>query len=74
MGFVNAGLEGVVVAETKISHVDGAHGELNYGEYLLEELIERDCSYEDVLFLLFKKRLPTEKESVEFKKNWVQFL
>lgn len=66
MSKVNQGLEGVVVATTKVSNVDGVRGELVYAGYLLEELIERQCSYEDVLYLLLKNKLPTPKESIDF--------
>lgn len=66
MSKVNQGLEGVVVATTNISNVDGVRGELVYAGYLLEELIARKCSYEDVLFLLLKNKLPTPQESLEF--------
>ncbi len=66
MVYINQGLENVVVSSTKISNVDGKHGELVYAGFLLEELIERGCTYEDVLFLLLKKRLPTSEESHKF--------
>jgi citrate synthase len=51
------GLEGVVVAQTGISHVDGQNGRLIYrGGRLIEEVADR--SFEDVAHLLWKGELP----------------
>ena len=66
---INQGLEGVVVAETKIANVDGIRGELIYAGYLLEEIIERNCIYEDVFYLFLRGHIPSEKESSVFKKE-----
>lgn len=63
---INQGLEGVVVAETKICSVDGAKGKLVYSGYLLDQLIERGLNYEDIAFLLLQGHLPSEQESQEF--------
>lgn len=55
------GLEGVTAAETEVSEVDGANGRLIYrGGYLIEEL--KDCSFEEVAFLLWNGHLPTDQE------------
>ena len=43
----NPGLEGVIAAETHLSHVDGERGELIVAGHQLEELVRRD--YEDVV-------------------------
>jgi citrate synthase len=43
----NPGLEGVVAAETHLSHVDGERGELIVAGHRLEDLVRRD--YEDVV-------------------------
>jgi citrate synthase len=43
----NPGLEGVVAAETHLSHVDGERGELIVAGHRLEELVRHD--YEDVV-------------------------
>ncbi|WP_213451205.1 citrate/2-methylcitrate synthase [Rhizomonospora bruguierae] len=52
-----SGLEGVIVAETEISHVDGANGRLIYrGGYHIEEVADR--SYEELVHLLLYGRLP----------------
>lgn len=63
---VNHGLDGVVVSSTEISDVNGVRGELVYAGYLMEEIIERQCRYEDVLYLFLRKELPTAEQSREF--------
>lgn len=59
-GFVS-GLEGVVAAQTRISHVDGLAGELTLAGYRLEE-IAGEASFEEMAFLLWHDRLPTAAE------------
>lgn len=68
MSEINTGLEGVVVAETAISHVDGKKGQLVYRDYNLQEAV-KDCTYEDIAFLLCYGKRPSSLESSEFKKN-----
>jgi len=63
---INHGLEGIVIAATTISNVDGIRGELVYAGYMLEELIDRNCSYEDVVHLFLRGRLPSPAESQSF--------
>ncbi len=55
------GLEGVLVAESGLSHVDGEVGTLVYRGYDIEDLA-RDASYEEVLYLLWHGSLPTREE------------
>ncbi len=55
------GLEGVLVAESELSHVDGEVGKLMYRGYDIEELA-RGASYEEVLYLLWRGSLPTREE------------
>ena len=52
------GLEGVVVAESEISFVDGQEGRLVYRGYSIEELAERS-TFEEVSKLLLDGELPT---------------
>ncbi|TQQ83680.1 citrate synthase [Halonotius terrestris] len=59
------GLEGVVVAESDLSYIDGDVGELIYRGYAIEELA-REASYEETLYLLWHGDLPTETELAEF--------
>ena len=53
-----AGLEGVVVAESEISFVDGQEGRLVYRGYSIEDLAERS-TFEEVSNLLLDGELPT---------------
>ena len=55
------GLEGIIGAQTAISHVDGANGRLIYQGYVIADLAE-DMSFEEVAFLLWKGHLPTRAE------------
>jgi citrate synthase len=54
-----AGLEGIVVADTAKSDVDGAAGQLIIGGYFVEQLAGQ-ASFEDVLALLAEGELPDE--------------
>jgi citrate synthase len=56
-----AGLEGVVAARTRLSHVDGQKGELIVGGYAIEELAP-NASFEEVVYLLWHDRLPNAQE------------
>jgi citrate synthase len=62
----NIGLRGVMVADTKISHVDGENGILIYRGYRIEELAERS-SFEETAYLLLHDALPAEHQLKEFK-------
>ncbi|HZC08040.1 MAG TPA: citrate synthase [Ktedonobacterales bacterium] len=55
------GLEGIVVAQTHISHVFGEEGRLVYRGYEISELAGK-ASFEEVAFLLWHGRLPTRAE------------
>ena len=59
------GLEGVLVAESDLSYIDGAAGELTYRGYAIEELARR-ASYEETLYLLWHGTLPTRAELTTF--------
>jgi citrate synthase len=52
-----SGLEGVVVAETRLSRVDGDRGALIYAGYPIEELAER-TTFEEICHLLWHGELP----------------
>jgi len=60
------GLEGVLVAESELSFIDGDEGKLVYRGYTIEDLA-RDASYEEVLYLLWHGELPTRDELAEFR-------
>lgn len=60
------GLQGVVAAETNLSSVDGQKGELIIAGFPVE-LLAGAAGHEEVIFLLWQDRLPTEVELAEFK-------
>jgi citrate synthase len=60
------GLEGVLVAESELSHIDGEAGELVYRGYSIDDLA-RHASYEEVLYLLWYRELPTEAILTQFR-------
>jgi citrate synthase len=55
------GLEGVLVAESEMSYIDGEAGELVYRGFDIADLA-RGASYEEVLYLLWYGHLPDEEE------------
>ena len=61
MSEIARGLAGVVLTETILSRVDGEAGELIIGGFALEDLAPF-ASYEEVLFLIWNDRLPTQSE------------
>ena len=65
------GLEGVYVAESELCLIDGENSKLYYVGYDVEELAEKSC-YEEVVYLLFNRRLPTKSELVEFKSDLIR--
>lgn len=62
----DTGLRGIVVADTKISAVDGEKGELIYRGYDIGELA-RYSTFEETAYLLLHGNLPTKKELDIFK-------
>lgn len=59
------GLSFTAVAETGISEIDSDTGELRIQGFSIEDLAE-NAAYEEVAWLLFNGRLPTEGELAEF--------
>jgi citrate synthase len=55
------GLEGIVIAETEISDVNGSEGTLEYRGYPIKELA-LNALYEEVVFLLWYGKLPTQSD------------
>lgn len=55
------GLREIIAAQTKVSDIDGVNGRLWYAGYPIEELAEH-CTYEEVVHLLHRLRLPTSAE------------
>lgn len=62
---MNRGLEGVTVAETCLSRVDGQVGELIIGGYPLAE-ITPNATFEETVYLLRHDRVPTADELRRF--------
>ncbi|MBI4243531.1 MAG: citrate/2-methylcitrate synthase [Planctomycetes bacterium] len=62
---VAKGLEGVVVAETNISYIDGQKGKLYYRGYSIQDLA-RHSNFEETSFLLLYGHLPSSKELQQF--------
>jgi citrate synthase len=62
------GLEDVVAASTRLSHVDGEAGLLTIAGYAVEDLAP-SASFEEVAYLLLHGRLPEPSESVRFARD-----
>jgi citrate synthase len=58
------GLDGVVAAQTRMSHVDGQNGVLIIGGYELKELAGK-VTFEEAAHLLWKGHLPSPEEKAE---------
>jgi citrate synthase len=67
---LNTGLRGVVIADTRISDVQGAAGKLIYRGYLIEDLANR-ASFEEVAYLLLFEKLPNPAELKTFKNQLI---
>ncbi|MEE2780238.1 MAG: citrate synthase, partial [Myxococcota bacterium] len=59
------GLEGIPCAESQISYIDGQKGWLTYRGYTIEEL-SKNCTFEEVAYLLLYGELPTREELAQF--------
>ena len=57
----NRGLEGVVVGQTRLSHINGEVGELIYAGYDIDDLA-RNTSFEEVMYLLWNGKLPNQSQ------------
>ena len=63
-----AGLRGVFAASSSISDVNGEKGELIYQGYNIHDLAKHS-TFEEVIFLLWNKRLPTSSELSELEQS-----
>jgi citrate synthase len=61
-----AGLEGVVAGESEICYIDGFAGVLSYRGYNIHTLAEH-ATFEEVIWLLWKGRLPRQEELDQLK-------
>ncbi len=64
------GLDGIVAAETALSHVDGLKGELIIAGFPLARLAA-NATFEETIFLLWNGRLPTQTELTNLKNELV---
>ena len=62
---IHKGLEGILVAESSMSYIDGDAGQLIYRGYPIENLA-REATYEEVVYLLWHAELPTRAELESF--------
>jgi citrate synthase len=62
----STGLEGVIVAETELSDVDGERGQLIIRGFLVEELVGH-VTFEDVCALVWSGRLPQGNEREDWR-------
>src|SRR5690606_31897955 len=60
------GLEGVVVAETRLSKIYGEQGRLLYGGYEIDDLAE-NTTFEEVCHLLWHGKLPNRQQLDELR-------
>ena len=56
------GLEGIVANETKLSDVHGDEGVLTYLGYNINDLVRAGVTFEEVIHLLHRGKLPTRAE------------
>ncbi len=68
--FINKGLEGIVAFSTNKSFIDGQKGELIYAGYNINDLAH-NVSFEEVCYLLWHEKLPTQAELDELNKELV---
>ena len=59
------GLEGIVAAQTEMSHIDGTAGILEYVGISIGDL-SKHSTFEETVFLLWNKRLPNASELESF--------
>jgi len=60
------GLEGIVAARTRLSHVDGQAGQLVIAGFPLEEIAPR-ASFEEMVYLLWTGELPDARQLAEIR-------
>lgn len=72
MAEIAKGLEGIVVADTKLSHIDGEKGRLIYSGYEIAD-IAHGATFEEVVHLLWVGHLPNRSELTAFEKKLAEF-
>ena len=72
MAVTQAGLEGIVAAESNICFIDGDLGILSYQGYNIHTLAEH-ATFEEVIFLLWHGKLPNQAELDALKADLVSY-
>src|SRR5271166_5372167 len=72
MAVTQAGLEGIIAAESNICFIDGDRGILSYQGYNIHTLAEH-ATFEEVIFLLWHGRLPKQSELDALKADLVKY-
>ena len=72
MAVTTGGLEGIIATQSDICYIDGGAGILAYHGYDIHTLAQ-NATFEEVIFLLWNGRLPTQGELDYLKKNLVQY-
>ena len=68
MAVKSRGLEGIVANTTRLSDVIGDKGQLIYAGYDINDLAGK-VSYKEVVYLLWKGKLPNRRELDEFTRS-----
>ncbi len=63
------GLEGVPIAESSISRVDGQAGRLTYRGYSIEDLTQHSTTFEEIVGLLYDGDLPSKSRLAEVRQQ-----
>ena len=72
MPVTQAGLEGIVAAESEICYIDGDRGILGYQGYNIHTLAE-SATFEEVIYLLWHGRLPKQSELDALRTDLVRY-
>lgn len=72
MAITQAGLEGIIAAESSICFIDGERGILSYQGYNIHTLAE-NATFEEVIYLLWHGRLPKQAELDQLKADLVRY-
>src|SRR5690606_33683732 len=67
------GLEGVPIAESAISLVNGEAGRLTYRGYSIEELTQPGVTFEEIVALLYDGELPSQARLDEVRAQMVEY-
>ncbi len=65
---IEKGLEGVIIGKSSITFIDGHEGILRYRGIDIKEL-SKNSRFEEVVYLLWKGKLPTRSELVSFERE-----